>query len=258
MSAAPPIDDSDAAQPEVSVLKFVPASDPTSLGFKAVRTKRAYEYIYESIRGAIEAERLKPGDKLPAERDLAEVFKVSRQAVREAIRGLESNGMIETRLGVHGGAFVSDGDLRVVSQAVSNMASLNALTPESVLEARILLTSDVIRLACQRATAEDLRRIEADIVITEERYSNPGADRTQQISRFYRLLAEATHNEVLVMLNDALAQAVYVRLIRGGPPVNRDIGVLRRRIVEYVRHKDADAAIRELTAHFRALEDSMK
>ncbi|MGH3627928.1 MAG: FadR/GntR family transcriptional regulator, partial [Sciscionella sp.] len=70
--------------------------------FNRVKTRRGFEYIYEQVRNAIAEGRLRPGDRLPAEREMAEIFGVSRHGVREAIRGLESTGLVESRPGVTG------------------------------------------------------------------------------------------------------------------------------------------------------------
>ena len=237
-----------------------PAHDTAAIdgGFTPIaRAKRGYEYIVEQVREAIAAGRYKPGDRLPAEREMAQIFGVSRNGVREAIRGLESSGLVEIRIGVSGGVFVAAGDPRTVTQSVKDLASLGALSPDNVLEARILLTSSVLRLACERATEDDLQRLEADIRVTEEQVTQPGAQRNARITNFYRLLAEATHNDVLVMLTDSLAQAVYVRLMRGGPPVNPHVGDRRRRIVAHIRAGNSEPAIREITEHLHALEESM-
>jgi GntR family transcriptional regulator, transcriptional repressor for pyruvate dehydrogenase complex len=226
--------------------------------FTPVRTKRGYEYIVEQIREAITSGRFRPGDRLPAERVMAETFGVSRQGVREAVRGLESTGLVEIRLGVQGGAYVRSGDPGTVTRAMTDLASLGALSPQSLLEARIVLTSSVIRLACERATAEDLERIEVDIAAIEQQAARPGFERHAAITDFYRLLAEATHNEVLVMLTDSLAQIVHARLNRAGPPPDHDIGVLRRRVLDLVRAGDADAAIAEVTGHLTRLEERLR
>jgi GntR family transcriptional regulator, transcriptional repressor for pyruvate dehydrogenase complex len=225
--------------------------------FEPVRRQRGYEHIYEQIRTAIFEGRYKPGDRLPAEREMAQIFGVSRNGVREAVRGLASTGLVEIRLGVSGGVFVAPGNFGTVTQSMEDLASLGALRPDSLLEARIQLTSIVLRLACERASEEDLQRIEADIELTEKHYTRPGTERNAQIIEFYRLLAMATHNEVLVLLTEALAKAVFVRTQRGNPKLNPEIGQLRRRIVEYVRVGDADAAIHELTQQLQRLEDSM-
>lgn len=227
-------------------------------GFAPVRKQRGYEHIYEQIREAIFCGRYKPGDRLPAEREMAEIFGVSRNGVREAVRGLESTGLVEIRVGVAGGAFVAPGNFGRVTRSMEDLASLGALRADSLLEARVLLTSIVLRLACERATEEDLQRIEADIELTEKHYTSPGAERHAQIIEFYRLLAMATHNEVLVLLTEALAKAVFVRIQRGNPALDPEVGQLRRRVLEYVRAGDADAAIAEITEQLHRLEDSMR
>ncbi|HVV09289.1 FadR/GntR family transcriptional regulator [Amycolatopsis sp.] len=224
--------------------------------FTKVRTRRGFEYIYDQIRNAVADGRLRPGDRLPAEREMAEIFGVSRQGVREAIRGLETTGLVESRPGVTGGAYIREGDPQVVSRALGDLASLGALSSEDLLEARILLTSTVVRLVVERATEEDFQLLEEDVVATERQAKNAevGFERTAQITEFYRILAKATHNQVLVVLTDSLAQIVHLRLNRVGPPPNKDIGKIRRRILNRLREGDADKAIAEITRHLRRLE----
>lgn len=225
--------------------------------FTQIRTKRGYEYIAEQIREAITSGRYKPGDRLPSERDMAQIFGVSRQGVREAVRGLESTGLLEIRLGVLGGVFVRNGDPGTVTRAMADLASLGALSSQSLLEARILLTSSVIRLACERATEEDFQLLEKDIALTEKQVGKASAERTTQITEFYRLLAKATHNEVLVMLTDSLAQIVYARVNRARPKPNPNVGKVRRSILEHMRAGRAEEAIDEITRHLTALEKTL-
>lgn len=224
------------------------------LGFAPIRRQRCYEQIYDRIIEAVTCGTIGPGDRLPAERELAKAFEVSRQGVREAIRALESSGIVEIRLGTRGGAFIRNADLRLVTQAMTTLASLGAFSPDSLQEARTHLTGTILRLACERRTAEDLRAIEADIAITEERGSTSSTAEPTQLVAFDRLLAEATHNEVLVMLYDALAQAVSVPLMRVAVAVDPCIGQVRRRLLQHIRERNPDAAIAELHAHLNAVE----
>lgn len=189
---------------------------------------------------------------------MAEDFGVSRQGVREAVRNLESSGLVEIRVGVQGGAFVRSGDPTTVTRALSDLALLGAFSSQSLLEARILLTSDVVRLACERATEDDLQTLEDNTAAIERLVARPGARRTAQLTEFYRLLAAATHNEVLVALTDALAQIVHVRLDRVGPAPDPMIGAVRRSVIALIRARQADAAIDELVAHLRRLERKLE
>ena len=82
--------------------------------FIAITPHRAFEEIADQIRGMVAAGRLRPGDRLPPERELAATFRVSRNTLREALRALELAGMIESRKGATGGAFVRSGNPQVV------------------------------------------------------------------------------------------------------------------------------------------------
>lgn len=225
--------------------------------FTRVKPRRGFEYVSEQIRDALADGRLKPGGRLPAEREMALIFGVSRQGVREALRGLEMSGLVESKPGVNGGVFIQPGDPGVVTRAVNDLASLGVLSAESLLEARILLTSDVIRLVCERGTEEDFQRLEEDIAGVEQfegSIDTVGAARTIRITHFYTLLAEASHNEVLVMLMNSLTDVVQMRLNKVGPRPLTDVGVVRRKLLNHLRKGQADAAVKVLTAHLKRLE----
>jgi DNA-binding FadR family transcriptional regulator len=226
-------------------------------GFTKVKTRRGFEYVSDQIRASIAEGRYKPGERLPSEREMAEIFGVSRQGVREAMRGLEMSGIIESRPGVTGGAFILDGDPEVVTRAMNDLASLGALTSESLFEARVLLTEDVIRLVVDRASEEDLARLDADIEAFEVQQradSNFTAGRTVRITNFYHLLSLATHNEVLVMLMRSLTEIVQGRLTAVGPEPLTNVTQMRRKFMKAVRAGDADAAVQQMTEHLRRVE----
>ncbi|WP_142060424.1 FadR/GntR family transcriptional regulator [Pseudarthrobacter sp. B4EP4b] len=224
--------------------------------FTKVRPRRGFEYISEQIREAVASGKLTPGSRLPAERDMAEIFGVSRQGVREALRGLEMSGLIESKPGVSGGAFIRSGDPGVVTRAVNDLASLGALSSESLLEARILLTSDIVRLVCERATESDFEKLEAYIDAFEEQdaQSAAGADRTLRVTHFYSILAEATHNEVLAMLMNSLTEIVQRRLNKVGPEPLTNVTQMRRKLVKHLRAGDADSAVQAMTEHLKRVE----
>jgi GntR family transcriptional repressor for pyruvate dehydrogenase complex len=224
--------------------------------FTKVRPRRGFEYISEQIRDAVASGQLTPGSRLPAEREMAEIFGVSRQGVREALRGLEMSGLVESKPGVSGGVFIREGDPGVVTRAVNDLASLGALSSESLFEARVLLTSDVIRLACERADEEDFRKMEDDIAAFEqqEEHSAAGARRTVRITNFYTILAEASHNEVLVMLMNSLTEIVQLRLNKVGPEPLTDVTTMRRRFVRHLKARDADKAVAAMVDHLKRVE----
>src|SRR5438067_840561 len=116
------------------------------LNFQQIKTRRVFEEICEQIRNRLASGALKPGDKLPAERDLAIEFKVSRPAVREALRTLEISGVVSLRKGVKGGAFIRDGNPAMLTQSLQDLMFLGSVSLKSLAEARVLINEVVIKL----------------------------------------------------------------------------------------------------------------
>src|SRR6201992_3385405 len=124
--------------------------------FSRVSVGRISEIIVDQIRLLMRQGQLKPGDRLPPERDLCERFGVSRVTVREALRMLESSGLVEIRVGARGGAFVTVPTTGHVGDGLTDMLTLSALTAADVTEVRLLLEVGIIPLVVERATEEDL------------------------------------------------------------------------------------------------------
>jgi DNA-binding FadR family transcriptional regulator len=216
---------------------------------------RAFEEICERIRRQLAAGKLKPGDKLPAERELAQQLAVSRAALREALRSLEIAGVITLRKGAKGGAFVQAGDPANMTRVIQDLVHLGAISLGALTEARLLLQSGVVRLACERASQDDIDAIGRNIEHTAEMSRlGRGEERREAIAEFYRLLALATRNEVLKILVDSITD-ILVRFLRG---VSEDIelpGLIahRRRFFRHLEARDAAAASREMEQHLNKL-----
>src|SRR5215212_8841337 len=102
--------------------------------FAPVAVTRASASIADQIRKAIVGGRLREGARLSPERELAEQFGVSRVTVRDALRSLEAAGLVEVRVGARGGAFVTVPTHSIVSQTMSDMLMMSAISPEDVVE----------------------------------------------------------------------------------------------------------------------------
>src|SRR3954469_4068413 len=124
--------------------------------FAPVSVARASSSIADQIRQAIVTGKLDRGERLPPERELAEQFGVSRVTVRDALRALEAMGLIEVRVGARGGAFVTVPSGSGVGQTMSDMMMMQALTPDDIVEARLVVELGTVTLAGARATEEDL------------------------------------------------------------------------------------------------------
>lgn len=224
--------------------------------FQPVRTRRAFEAVCDSIRAQLVRGDLKPGDRLPGERELAEVFATGRTHVREALRSLEMSGLVEARTGSNGGFFIRGGDSGGLAQTVQDMVSLEQTSIESVTEARIELACVAVRLACTRATEEDLAAIQHDIDLHVELFRlGHGSRNTRSVTQFYRLIAKSTHNPVIVMMVDALSEVIRELLARVGPRPNRDITVMRQRVLDQIRKRDAPAAMKAMSEYLQQVAD---
>lgn len=222
--------------------------------FSKIQTRRTFEGVCEQIQQKVAAGDLRPGDRLPAEAEMALQFRVSRSVMKEALRNLEVAGVIAAGGGSAGSYFISEGAPTALVDAIGEMLSRGHVSSRSLLEARLLITNDVLRLACERARASDLNALEEDIdrieAMTE---AGEFAERARNIPTFYRLLAQATGNEVLVMLVDSLTGIVRAQLERIGPPPRPGLIAVRRRILAAMREGRTEDAVLEMTRHLKGL-----
>lgn len=221
-----------------------PAAEP-------IPSRRAFEQICAAVRDQLASGALRPGDKLPAERLLAEQLGVGRNALREALRSLEMAGVIELRTGVKGGAFICPGDPTGMTQVLEDLLLLGAFSMEALTEARLLLMDTVVRLACERVTAEQLAALRGNLESTEL-LTRTGrlVDRVECANEFYHLLAQCTANPVLEMLvasvTRILMKYVRLRVLSGGKP-QPGLVETRREFLQLLEARDAPRA----TAHMR-------
>jgi GntR family transcriptional repressor for pyruvate dehydrogenase complex len=135
--------------------------------FRRIHTPRAFEEIADQIRSELADRRLRAGDRLPPERVLAEQFGVSRNTLREALRSLENAGMLRLQKGATGGAFVRESTGDAIITGLRDMFHLGAIAPEHLTEARVLIESIAVRAACERATADDIDALKANVAAAE-------------------------------------------------------------------------------------------
>lgn len=227
-------------------------------GFKPVKTRRAFEEVCSQIRAEITSGRLAVGDKLPSERDLAEQLQVSRATVREAFRTLEIGGVLSLQKGAKGGAVVMEGNVRPITQTITDLLSLGGLSLSDYTEARVCLQKEIIRLACERGTEEDFQALEANIERTKE-MTTPGnvEDRTALTLQFYAILARATKNHAMEILMSAVTEplAFYIKQI--GVDRSWDVAASRTKFLKHLRERDAQSAIAEMVSHMERLHAYM-
>jgi GntR family transcriptional regulator, transcriptional repressor for pyruvate dehydrogenase complex len=229
---------------------MVRAARETSGLFAPVAIARASSSISDQIRQAIVTGKLSEGERLPPERELAEQFGVSRVTVRDALRGLEAMGLIEVRVGARGGAFVTIPSESIVGQTMSDMLMMSAVSPEDIVEARLVVELGTVTLASARATEEDFDRLRelgerAEDAIRRKTY-------TREMSwDFHALLATAAHNGALGGLTSSFRSSLSMHPIRtreGATAYARTVEE-HARILQALERRDAVAARREMAHH---------
>jgi GntR family transcriptional regulator, transcriptional repressor for pyruvate dehydrogenase complex len=167
--------------------------------YTVVSSNRMSEAIVDQIRGLIRSERLRPGDRLPSERDLGERMRVSRVTVREALRVLEASGLIEIRVGARGGAFVTSPSSSKIGTGLADLISLSPLTAAEVTEARQVFELGIIPMVVERATDDDIAELR-DMVAQHQVALKNGRYAMSMSAAFHVRVAACTHNAAIEML----------------------------------------------------------
>ena len=162
--------------------------------FKPIKKTRIYEKIVNEIKELINQGTLKWGDQLPTERELSETFKVSRTCVREAFRVLESQGFLESRPG--NGTYVSNNAIDTLVQPLASFILKEKDYQIELFEMRQLLESQLAYLAAERATPENMAKMEKILNRQEKQIAN-GETGLDSDSDFHHALAEAANNRIL-------------------------------------------------------------
>ena len=212
------------------------------------KLSRLYQAVAERLAKSIAAGDFKPGDRLPAERDLAEQFDVSRTTVREAIIALEIQGMVDVRIG--SGVYVSEPRGR--SQSIPIEMDIGAF---ELTEARLLIEGEVAALAAVNATPEDIADLER-LLVEMNRANAKGDDSGELVDRqFHERIAICTRNSAMVAMIEQLwtirnRSPQCVRLFdksrnRGNQPVVDE----HRAIVDALQTGDPTAARAAMRGH---------
>jgi len=222
------------------------------MNLKAVRPKRIHEEIVTQIRDLVAGGQLKPGDLLPSERELSERFQVSRASVREAIRALESVGLVASKTG--NGTYVSSS----VDALLSPLSSVILQQKDVLLdifEARKTIEPEMAAFAAERAGAEEVEQMEESLT-EQARQIAGGETGVEADTIFHSVLAQATKNKVFLKLNEAIVECLRETRERSlqvhGRPVRSLVG--HREILRAIRARAPERARQAMLAHLRAIE----
>lgn len=175
------------------------------LSFHPIKTRKIYEEIVEQLKDMISRGELKPGDKLPAEREMAESLGVSRASVREALTALEAIGILDIRPGE--GTYVKQTTIAETFESLALVLAVERNPLAQMMEVRRVIETECAALAAQRATHEQLDRIEESLQCMKTAPTVPQA--VEYDLRFHFAIAEATQNTILLRMMNTVADLMH-------------------------------------------------
>ncbi|MFZ2949309.1 MAG: FadR/GntR family transcriptional regulator [Desulfuromonadaceae bacterium] len=227
------------------------------MNFQPIKPKKVSTQIAEQIRTSILAGEFAPGDKLPPERELAEMFGVSRPSVREALNVLASSGLVMSYQG--GGTVVMSLVETSASNSLSELIRVQQDRALDVIEVRKCMESWTAYYAAQRALPEDIRRME-EIVTGMERNLEGLLPSEDLDANLHIVIARATHNIVWLHLMQSLFDAMKEfqqsvwRAVYITSEDHHQLYRHHRSIFEAIRSRDAEAAREAMMSHLTFAE----
>ena len=226
--------------------------------YKTVLSLRLYEQIVQQIEDSILKRDLKPGDQLPAERDLAQQFGVSRTAVREAVKVLREKGLVEAYSGR--GTFITDGTSQAIRQSLDRLIKIGQ--PEGsihLVEVREILEPEIAALAATRAEETHLAAMREAIAVMDRAGKDPDAFIEADLD-FHLALAEAAANPLILSLIDSIVgflreQRMGIFYVDGGPERGQ---FHHKRILEATENRDPEKAREAMRAHLRQVREDTR
>ncbi len=206
-------------------------------------------HVIEHVRALIERGDLRPGNRLPAERELATQIGVSRPTVRAGLKALGAMGVVRTRHGA--GTFIPEAPA-LQSEPLSFLAALHGITREEMYEVRRILEVGAAGLAAERATADQIASMSEQVANLCATMNDPQAFLVHDIE-FHRTVASASGNQIVASLVEMVAALYYDKRRRTAARASdrnlRDAAELHRSIYQAIRNKDVERARATMNAH---------
>lgn len=226
------------------------------LSLEPVRRTKVYEEVAVRLRRVIADGRLKPGDKLPPERELASALGVSRTSVRDAIRSLQVAGLLEPRQGE--GTVIRELSTETLMAPIASALLARRDLLADLLDVRKMIEPAMAREAARRATPDEVRQMEA-ILARQAARIEAGGLAIEEDSAFHDMIARASRNQVVLKVVDVLMDLLREGRerslqVRGRP--QRSLGG-HRQILEAIRRRDGDAAERSMLNHLEQIEEML-
>jgi GntR family transcriptional repressor for pyruvate dehydrogenase complex len=223
---------------------------------KAIKKTRLYEEVVGQLYQLIDEGKLKAGDRLPSERELAETFRVSRSSVREAIKTLENEGMVITRPG--SGSFITAVNVEAIIPSLASLLSRGKDALVDLFEMRCLVEPGIAALAAERATPADILRLK-QICGEQARQINRDTSAVDSDAAFHLTIGQATHNAALQRLVASIVEIlkpIREKSLQTPGRAHKSLASHREILVAIERH-DPELARQAMQRHIQAVEQNV-
>lgn len=246
--------DSERLAPERNTVKRLALPSSADSRIIPIKKTRIAEEVADRVRILMLDGTFAPGEALPSERHLAERFGVSRGSIRDALRTLETIGLVETRHGQ--GTFPLELSVDRLVAPLASVMSYRADLQEELLDVRRMFEPAVARAAATRAREEDLADLQR-ILEAQRQKLKAGQSAISEDTAFHAILARATRNRVVISimatLNDLLVESRTNSLLQKGRPARSIDG--HEAVVAALRKHDADGASQAMRNHIDQIAD---
>jgi GntR family transcriptional regulator, transcriptional repressor for pyruvate dehydrogenase complex len=223
-----------------------------SIEFEALMIEPAYRKVASALLGRITDRTLSAGNRLPSETELARQFGVNRSTVREALRELESSGVLRRSPGSKL-MMVTRPGRRMVADGVCRALALHDVSVRDVWEGLTLLEPSIAETAARRRSTDDIANLDA----AAAEFAAGSIERTEaaaKVGRFFRAVGEATHNRVLMLAHEPLIQLLepsLCEMIDRVPQARTRIVAAQKGLAEAIASRDHASANNWMAKHIR-------
>ena len=222
----------------------------------AIKKTRIHEEVVSQIHELIKEGKFKAGDQLPSERELAETFRVSRTSVREALRALETEGLIISRTGM--GNFIADLPVESLVAPLAKLLIEGKTALADIFELRKLIEPHIAALAAERATKKDIERMKG-ILEKQREAVNRGETGVEADAQLHFAISQATQNQALEKLVSGLMEILSHSREESLQTADRRRASIEshRKIVSAIEQHDQARAQDVMVHHIEQVEENV-
>ena len=219
------------------------------MGIKPIKKVNVGEQVFEQLKKMLIEGEWEPGSKIPSENELADLFNVSRITVRQALQKLNALGLIETKLGE--GSFVKSVDIGESMNALIPVMYLGEHSASQVFEFRQIIETECARLACERATEEDIEELKSILQKMKKYSENSNLENfSREDLNFHFEIARITRNPLIIktysILQEVLKQTMNEVICKMG----YENGIYyHEQIIQAIEARDGERAAALMEEH---------